>query len=197
MYHNFFICSSVNGQSHCFHVPAIVNSAAMRYMCTYTLEYMFFRMVFSGYMPSSGIAESKGSFILSFKRNLHVLLHSGFINLHSHQQVKEGSLSSTSSPAFIVHRLLMMAILTGVRWFVVVVVQSLSCVQLFATSWTAACHPPLPSIISWSFLEFMSIRSVMLSNHLILCCPFLLLPSIFPIRDFCNESALQIRWPKC
>ena len=58
MYHNFFICSSVNGPSHCFHVPAIVNSAALGYMCTYTLEYMFFRMVFSGYMPRSWIAES-------------------------------------------------------------------------------------------------------------------------------------------
>ena len=66
VYHNFFICSSVNGHSQCFHVPAIVNSAAVGYMCTCTLEYMFFRMVFSGYMPSSGIAGSYGSFIPSF-----------------------------------------------------------------------------------------------------------------------------------
>ena len=63
--------------------------------------------------------------------------------------------------------------------------------------WTAACQAPLPSTISWSLFKFMSIESVMLSNHLILCCPLLLLPSIFPnIRAFSNESTLRIRWPK-
>ena len=64
------------------------------------------------------------------------------------------------------------------------------------TPWTAACQAPLPSTISWSLFKFMSIESVMLSNHLILCRP-LLLPSIFPnIRAFSNESTLCIRWPK-
>ena len=62
---------------------------------------------------------------------------------------------------------------TGMNW--VVVVQSLSCVQLFATPWTAACQAPLSSTIPWSLLEFMFTESVMLSNHLILCHPFLLL----------------------
>ena len=77
------------------------------------------------------------------------------------------------------------------------VVQSLLHVQLFATPWTAA-HQASPSFtVSWSLLKLMSIESVMLSNHLILCHPFLLLPSIFPsIRIFSNESALCIRWPK-
>ena len=78
----------------------------------------------------------------------------------------------------------------------VVVVQSLSCVQLFATSWTAARHASLSFTISQSLLKLMSIESVMPSNHLILCHP-LLLPSIFPrIRVFSNESVLCIRWPK-
>ena len=75
--------------------------------------------------------------------------------------------------------------------------QSLSCVQLFATLWTAACQTSLYSTISWSLLKFMSIELVMLSNLLILCCPLLLWPSTFPsIRVFSNESALQIKWPK-
>ena len=76
-------------------------------------------------------------------------------------------------------------------------VQLLSCVWLFVTPWTAACQVPLSSTISQSLLKFMSIKSVMPSNHLILWCPFLLLPSTFSsIRVFSNESALCIRWPK-
>ena len=78
-----------------------------------------------------------------------------------------------------------------------VVVQSLSCVQLFATPWTTACQATLSFTISWSLLKLMPIESVMPSNHLIHCHPLLLLPSIFPrIKVFSNESALHIRWPK-
>ena len=72
------------------------------------------------------------------------------------------------------------------------VVQSLSCVQLFETPWTAALQAPLSSIFR-SLLKFMSIESGMLSNHFILCCPLLLLPSIFlNIRVFYNELALHV-----
>ena len=76
-------------------------------------------------------------------------------------------------------------------------VQSLSHVRLSATPWTAE-HQALLSITnSWSLLKLMSIELVMLSNHLILCCPLLLLPSIFSSsRVFSNESVLCIRWPK-
>ena len=82
------------------------------------------------------------------------------------------------------------------------VVQLLSHVRLFATPWTAAhqaslslSFPVLP--ISQSLLKLMSNESVMPSNYLILCCPLLLLPSIFPsIRVFSKESVLHIRWPK-
>ena len=79
----------------------------------------------------------------------------------------------------------------------VIVVQSLSRVQLFETPWTAAQQALPFSTISQSLLKFMSIESVMPSNHLILCRPPSLLPSIFPsIRVFSNESVLHITWPK-
>ena len=76
-------------------------------------------------------------------------------------------------------------------------VQLLSHVLLFMTPWTAACQASLSITNSWSSPKPISIESVMPSNHLILCCPLLLLLSIFPrIRVFSNESALYIRWPK-
>ena len=77
------------------------------------------------------------------------------------------------------------------------IVQLFSCVRLFGIPWTVACQTLLSSTISQSFLKLMSIESVMLSNHFILCCPFLLWPSIFPsIRVFYSELALCIRWPE-
>ena len=76
-------------------------------------------------------------------------------------------------------------------------VQSLSHVQLVVTSWTAAHQVSLSIINSWSLLKLMPIASVMPSNHVILCHPLLLPPSIFPsIRVFSNDSVLCIRWPK-
>ena len=76
-------------------------------------------------------------------------------------------------------------------------VQSLSRVRHFVTPWTAARQASLSITNSQSLLKLMSFESVMPSNHLDLCHPFLLLPSIFPsIRVFSNESALRIRWPK-
>ena len=82
-------------------------------------------------------------------------------------------------------------------YFVVVAVQLLSHVRLFVTPWTAALQVTLSISNSWSLLKLMSIESVMLSNHLILCRPLLFPPSVFPsIRVFANESVLRIRWPK-
>ena len=78
-----------------------------------------------------------------------------------------------------------------------IVVQLLSCVWLFVTSWTAACQTSLSFTISLNFLKLMSVELMIPSNHLILCRPLLLLPSIFPsIRVFSNESAHHIRWQK-
>ena len=77
------------------------------------------------------------------------------------------------------------------------VVQSISCVRLFETPWTAAHQASLSFTVSQSLLKLMSIELMMPSNHLILCHPLLLLPSIFPsIRVFFSESALCIGWPK-
>ena len=85
----------------------------------------------------------------------------------------------------------------GVAITLVIVVQSLSCVQLFVTTWTATNQASLSFTLSWSLLKLMSIGSMMPSNHLILSHPLLLLPSIFPsIRVFSIESALHIMWPQ-
>ena len=90
IYHSFFIHSSVDGHLGCFHVLAIVNSAAMNNGIHVSLSIL----VSSGYMPRSGIAESYGGFISCFLRNLHTLFHSGCISLHPHQQCKRVALSS-------------------------------------------------------------------------------------------------------
>ena len=82
------------------------------------------------------------------------------------------------------------------RFYYLLVVQLFSRVWLFVTPWTAARQASLSLTLSWSLLKLMSIESVMPSNHLILCCPLLLQPSVFlSIRVFSNELVLRIRWP--
>ena len=123
-----------------------------------------------------------------FTRYPAISLHSNLTTASAHPRF---SLDSLVSNWFSLH-----ASSGRVAWLLFPV-RSLSHVQSFVTPWTAAHQASLSFTISLSFLRLMSTESVIPSNHLTLCRPLLLLPSIFPsIRVFSNESAVHIRWPK-